>query len=146
MMNTRLQYLDLRQKQATVYILCMALVAGLLPGIVQANEIISITPGQAYDLIQQEKDNPDFVIIDIRTPTEFKKGHIEDAILINYYSRDFLTEIDSLDRDRTYLMYCETSVRTTSSYRFIKRLDFKTFYMMIPGMAAWRENELPIVK
>jgi rhodanese-related sulfurtransferase len=145
MMN-RFQYFVRLLKRAMAYTILTALTVILVPGLAQANEIIRITPEQAFGLIQREKGNPDFVILDIRTPTEFNRGHIADAILINYYSQGFLDEINTLDRDNIYLMYCESAVRTSSTYRTIKKLGFKTFYMMIPGMQGWRTNGLPIVK
>jgi hypothetical protein len=56
-----------------------------------------VTAQGASDLIQQNEGNPDFQIIDVRTTEEFSDGHIEDAILIDFYSEDFRDEIAKLD-------------------------------------------------
>lgn len=42
-----------------------------------------ITPQQAHDLIEKLKYDPDFVILDLRTPEEYKKEHIENAKNLN---------------------------------------------------------------
>ena len=51
--------------------------------------IESITPQEAFTLIQNNQDNPDFVIIDVRTPGEFAEGHIENASNLDFYSETF---------------------------------------------------------
>jgi hypothetical protein len=33
--------------------------------------------------------NPAFIILDVRTPQEFRQGHIEGAVLLDYYAPDF---------------------------------------------------------
>jgi len=64
-----------------------------------------ITAEEAFNLIQANQQNPDFVIIDVRTPEEFAQGHIDNAINIDYYSNTFSDEIEALDRNLTYLIY-----------------------------------------
>jgi predicted sulfurtransferase len=42
-----------------------------------------LEPKTAYSMIQKNKENKDFVLIDVRTSGEFDEGHIEGAININ---------------------------------------------------------------
>ncbi|GAG76375.1 unnamed protein product, partial [marine sediment metagenome] len=42
----------------------------------------NITVDTAYQMIKKEKDYPKLVILDVRTPFEYDKGHLYDAILI----------------------------------------------------------------
>ena len=42
-----------------------------------AQIIENISPQEAFDLIQENKDNPDFVILDVRTPEEFALGFVD---------------------------------------------------------------------
>jgi len=62
----------------------------------------------AYTLIQKNKGNPDFVILDVRTPAEFADEHIENAINLDYYSETFRDDLNKLDKTKTYLIYCRT--------------------------------------
>ena len=48
--------------------------------------IKDITTQEAFDLIQDNQDNPDFVILDVRTAAEFAEGHIENAENIGNYA------------------------------------------------------------
>ena len=65
-----------------------------------------LTVNQCNDMIQANIDNPDFVLLDIRTPEERAISYIgEDSILINFYDEDFAAQVEQLDRCKTYLLY-----------------------------------------
>ena len=64
-----------------------------------------ITVAEAYSMIQDNEDNPEFVIIDIRTPEERAISYIEGSILLNWNKGVFQAEVESLDRCTTYLLY-----------------------------------------
>ena len=76
--------------------------------------IEDITPEEAYALIQDNRDNQNFVIIDVRTPEEYASGHIEKAINLDYYSETFKDELNKLDKNKTYLIYCRSGRRSGS--------------------------------
>jgi predicted sulfurtransferase len=46
---------------------------------------------------QMISDNENLVLIDVRTPDEFKQGHLEGAKLINFYDANFQEEVKKLD-------------------------------------------------
>jgi hypothetical protein len=64
-----------------------------------------ITVTEANAMIQANIDNPEFVVIDVRTPDERAVSYIEGSILINFYDEDFATQLQALDRCTTYLLY-----------------------------------------
>ena len=64
-------------------------------------------PSEAYRLITGEKDNSDLVILDICTPKEFAKVHLENAINLNFFSRTFKSQLNALDKGKTYFVYCK---------------------------------------
>ena len=123
-----------------------ALILLVLTGAANASGLVTISPKQAKDLIQQETGNPDFVLLDIRTPPEFKAGHIEGAILIDYYGRDFLKKMQALDKDKIYLMYCRSANRSTRTLALVKDMGFKSLYNMDQGINGWIKNGFPVVK
>lgn len=103
------------------------------------------TPQQAYDLIQDNAYNVDFFIIDVRTLEEFTAGHIENAILIDYYSDIFEDRIGYLDKDKTYLIYCQNGIRSGAALADMERLGFLEVYNMLDGIDVWQAEGLPIV-
>jgi phage shock protein E len=52
------------------------------------------------------------MIIDVRTPAEFAGGHLDGAVNIDIQSPDFVSQIDSLDRNGSYVVYCRSGNRS----------------------------------
>ena len=70
----------------------------------QIVERLTVTESNA--MIQANIGNPDFVLLDIRTPEERAISYIgEDSILINFYDEDFAAQVEQLDRCKAYLLY-----------------------------------------
>ena len=88
---------------------------------------------------------PDLQIIDVRTGGEYRKGHLEGAVNINYYSPLFRRDIAKFDRDRPYLVHCKTGARSSRAVRIMGELGFTMIYHMDGGTDAWRAAGLPFV-
>ena len=109
-------------------------------------QIENISPGAAYGLIQENKNNPDFVILDVRTSGEFASGHIENAINLDYYSATFRDDLDKLDKDKTYVIYCHSGGRSGNALKIMEELGFMKVYNILGGISAWKAEGLPITK
>ncbi|MCW4031920.1 MAG: rhodanese-like domain-containing protein [Candidatus Bathyarchaeota archaeon] len=105
-----------------------------------------ITTQEAYTLIQDNKGNENFVILDVRTPEEIANGAIENSIKIDYYSDTFLEEIDELDKENTYLVYCRSGGRSGEATKLMEELGFQKVYDMSGGFSQWEAEDLPFVK
>ena len=101
---------------------------------------------EAYALIVDNLSNPDFVIIDVRTPEEYASGHIEDAINMDFYAEDFDDQLDKLDRDKTYLIYCRSGSRSGKALDKMEALGFQEVYNMLGGIVNWERTNLPTVQ
>jgi rhodanese-related sulfurtransferase len=106
----------------------------------------AVTPKQAFELIQRNKSNPNFLILDVRTPEEFAEGYIEGAINIDYYHPGFQADLNKLDKTRTYLVYCRTGNRSGQAFEFMKEQGFREVFHMDGGITVWRKEGLPVVK
>ncbi len=139
--------------------LSMSLVIGVIlsggcaPGATEAppqqttTQIIeNVTPLEALNLIQETQNNPDFVILDVRTAEEVADGYIENAINIDFYSETFRDEVDRLDKNRTYLIYCRSGARSGNALDIMDELNFREVYNISGGILDWEANELPTVK
>ena len=104
-----------------------------------------LTIKEAYNKIQENKNNPDLVILDVRTQDEYKKGHIENAINIDYYSKTLKKELNKLDKSKTYLVYCRSGSRSSKTIAIMEKLGFKEIYN-IGGMIDWEKAGYPVVK
>ncbi len=72
-----------------------------------------------------EADKNNAVILDVRTQREYEYGHLEGAILIDIYSRDFKDKINQLDKSKKYYVYCKTGIRSRSAVGYMRQNGFK---------------------
>ncbi len=133
----------------------LVLVVFLLTAITQAQlfaedtkekQFVNITAVEASALIQKNLENTDFKIIDVRTPDEFNAGHISNSQMIDYYADDFLTRLNELDKNKTYLIYCRSGNRSGKTIPMMKKLGFKKVYNMLGGVKSWVSYPLPLVQ
>ena len=110
-------------RRPTIFVLLTAVLAGvlLIGGCAQKVQVIGdITVEDAFALLQENRDNPDFVLLDARTPEEFEGERIENAIMLDYYSENFREALDELDKSKTYLIYCRSGRRTGETLQMMK--------------------------
>jgi rhodanese-related sulfurtransferase len=105
-----------------------------------------LEPKDAYALIQKNRNNPDFVALDVRTPDEFKDGHIEGAINVDYNSGGFRTELSQLVKNRTYLTYCRTGRRSDDAVHIMRSMGFERIIRIKGDILGWKSQKLPVVK
>jgi len=100
-------------------------------------------PSEAYRLITGKKDNGDLVILDVCTPKEFAKVHLENASNLNFLSRAFKSQLNALDKGKTYFVYCKVGGRSKLVQNQMKKLGFKEVYNIVGGTLLWEEEGLP---
>jgi len=108
--------------------------------------IKSISVEEAAQLIEDNNNNSDFVILDVRTPSEFESEALENAVNIDFYSEIFEEEIAKLNRDKHYLIYCRSGGRSSRVLELVKSLGFSKVYEMRGGINNWMAKGYPVVK
>jgi rhodanese-related sulfurtransferase len=102
-----------------------------------------VSPEQAAVTIA---DPPaDLVILDVRTQEEFDEGHIEDAVMLDFYRDDFAQELAKLDADVPYVLYCRSGNRSSQARAIMADLDFSSVEDVDGGIVGWQEAGLPVV-
>jgi thioredoxin len=92
---------------------------------------------------QKIKELPQAVLVDVRTPEEFAKGHLANAVNINWNSTDFITQIEKLDRSKPVLVYCHSGRRSAEAASKMRALGFTEVLELEGGIMKWRETRLP---
>lgn len=113
---------------------------------VEVKDTLSISVKQSLILIEENKDNPNFVILDVRKPDDFQKEHIANAINIDFKSDSFSFKLDKLDKNKTYLINCYGGFRSKNTMKMMKEKGFQKLYNMKGGFMKWRAKRYPIVK
>ncbi|HPR67490.1 MAG TPA: rhodanese-like domain-containing protein [Methanothrix sp.] len=107
--------------------------------------IRNLDPQKSSLLIRERAGDPDFVILDVRTPKEHGMGRIEGSVNVDYRSPTFLAELEKLERDRTYLVYCLVGIRSRNAADMMGKLGFADVINMVGGIRQWHLEGLPIV-
>ncbi len=84
------------------------------------------------------------VILDVRTPEEVAEGHLAGAKNINVQDELFQQNINQLNKNKTYLLYCRSGKRTAVAGAKMKAAGFKKVYMMDGGITSWKEKGKPV--
>ena len=64
-------------------------------------------------------------ILDVRTPDEISKGYIEGAQFVDFYREDFKIEIDSLNKEFAYAIYCRSGKRSSQAMEIMQEFGFE---------------------
>ena len=79
------------------------------------------------------------IILDVRTPEEFETSRIPNSKNIDFYNpQNFMLEIEKLDRDNSYYVYCRTGVRSANSCQLMNELGFDKVYNLLGGIVEWK--------
>jgi phage shock protein E len=107
------------------------------------------TSSNAQDLSVSEFSNQvteaGVITLDVRTPGEFNDGHIEGALLIDFQSGNFENEIASLDKSKTYAVYCRSGNRSGKAVKVMSDAGFPNLYNLNGGVIDWVSAGLPLV-
>jgi phage shock protein E len=85
------------------------------------------------------------ITLDVRTPGEFNEGHIEGAKLIDLQSGNFESEIATLDKSKTYAVYCRSGNRSGQAVKVMSDAGFTNLYNLNGGVIDWANAGLPLV-
>ncbi|MGE4374441.1 MAG: rhodanese-like domain-containing protein [Methanoculleus sp.] len=103
-----------------------------------------IHPAEAAIMIEDMENDLGFVIIDLRTADEFAGGHIPGAINID--AATFPEQIERLDPDGTYLIYCRRGMRSAGVHKLMDKAGFREVYEIEGGISAWQAAGMPLAE
>jgi rhodanese-related sulfurtransferase len=103
-----------------------------------------LTAVQCDSLVTANHFNPNFVILDVRTESEWQQQHLQGSIFISTGDPDFEFKVDALPKHKTYLLHCRSGGRSAGAFALMKKLQFAEVYEMIGGIISWNENGLPV--
>jgi rhodanese-related sulfurtransferase len=100
-----------------------------------ADKMINLSETEWVKLHDESEES---VIIDVRTDDEFSTGFIEGAVNIDFYmGNKFISEIDKLDKSKSYFIYCKSGARSGQTCELMKQKGFKKVYNLEGGILGW---------
>ena len=88
---------------------------------------------------------PDAQLLDVRTPEEYKSGHIKNALLADWQnSQEFEAKVKQLDKNKPVYTYCHSGRRSSAAAARLKKEGFKEVYSLKGGIVAWKDADKPV--
>ncbi len=82
-------------------------------------------------------DAEEVVLLDVRTPREFAAGHLPGARNIDFHAPGFAQQLEGLDRDTPYAIYCRSGNRSGTTLALMRKLKFRQVHDLSGGITAW---------
>lgn len=100
-----------------------------------------VDPQKVHDTMQKD---PDAIMLDVRTPEEFKECHVPESINVNPAQLG-----DDIEEKRPYMdqkvyVICLTSQRAAMAAKTLKNLGFNNVSVVNGGLKKWRSKNLPV--
>jgi rhodanese-related sulfurtransferase len=101
----------------------------------------AVGPGEAIRLV-----NSGAVLVDLRSANQFKDGHITGAK--NVPGDQIAADPKTLEKlaAKTVVLYCDDGATTAAAQRTLTRAGVKDVFSLRGGLAAWKQENLPVVK
>jgi SulP family sulfate permease len=91
---------------------------------------------------QHLAEDPNAILLDVREPEEYRRGHIPGARLLPL--RRVLDEAPDLARDRRVLLACRSGRRTLRAMHMLRTMGFDDVYGLRGGILAWQADGRPV--
>jgi rhodanese-related sulfurtransferase len=119
----------------------MALVVAAYEMRRQGQGSTAVAPNDAIRMM-----NEGAVLVDVRPANQFKDGHIAGAR--NVPGDQIADNAKALEKlsGKTLIMYCDSGSLASAAVRTLKRAGLKNVFSLRGGLAAWRQDNLPVVK
>lgn len=130
----------------------IAFVAFVILGVIffEAKRSVEETPATGHSVAGKElyagisskglqekiRDGNDFILLDLRMPAEYSKGHIAGAI--NVPVADIEKGIGSLNKDKEIILYCKSGPWSRQAYRILKINGFNNIKVLENGIVGWK--------
>ena len=90
-------------------------------------------------------DDPNVVVLDVRTADEYKEGHLEGALNMDQAQSGFIQEAKlALPADKTIAVYCRSGRRSASAAGRLAAEGYKAVNLK-GGILAWKEAGMTVI-
>lgn len=101
-----------------------------------------LTPFQGVNFINNQKA----IVIDIRDPKNFEKGHIINAV--NIPATELNKSFKELEqyKQQPLIIVCAMGQKSAYFVNKLRKNGYQKVYMLAGGMGAWSNANIPVVK
>ena len=114
----------------------------LVPSVGVGQEIVpTISPD---DLYEQRQSGPAPLVLDVRTPEEFRLGHIPGAVNIPH--TELASRIGEVQQSHAVVLYCMLGPRARLGEKTLLDAGVEDVLHLDGGLHAWQQAGYPVVK
>jgi rhodanese-related sulfurtransferase len=103
-----------------------------------------IDVNEAFSFLKNHKNDENIVVLDIRSKEEFDRGHLENAILLDYSQTSFPSEIEKLNKDKRYIIIDSNGRKSMNTLELMKELRIEKAHAVKGGYEEWQKTGLPL--
>lgn len=92
-----------------------------------------VTSSELSRLIENKHN---FILIDVRTSSEYKKEHIPGAVSIPF--SQIKSKINQFKKSDAIILYCESGPWSRVAYNDLKKMGFQNIRILINGIVGWK--------
>ena len=101
-------------------------------------QLNNLKPADFLAAIQRRED---ITILDVRTNEEYLSVQLfPGALHLSYLDYGFLDQLEALDKEKFYFVYCRTGRRSVRTCMLLKNSGFKNVFNLDGGMVAWEQH------
>ena len=112
------------------------------PGAIAIASKYGVEPGEPFRvgvaLFEKMWRDNKLTLLDVRTTSEYRAGHLPETKWIDWFSTTFADEAAKLDKDKFYLVYCAGGVRSARACKKMSGMGFKYLVDLAPGFKGWK--------
>ncbi|MDO6597409.1 rhodanese-like domain-containing protein [Oceanihabitans sp. 2_MG-2023] len=117
------------------YIIIMSFFTALFGSNTSKNSTIKVLSSEEF---KAQTENKVVQLIDVRTPGEFKSGHINGAKNIDFYSGKFNIEFNKLNKNEAVYVYCRSGSRSRQTSKKLEAMGFTEIYDLKGGILNYK--------
>ncbi|MGY8949423.1 MAG: rhodanese-like domain-containing protein [Flavobacteriales bacterium] len=95
-----------------------------------------------HEIFKNDTQLKNILLIDVRTSEEYKEGHIEGAINIDFYQENvFNSYFKKIDNTKPVYIYCRSGNRSRKTSNKLIEMGFVKIYDLKDGYVSWIKNK-----
>jgi predicted sulfurtransferase len=95
---------------------------------------------------EEKLKEPDVILLDTRTSSEFQAGHLEGARLIDLGRPGVIEQLNSMDKTKTYVLYCTVGGRSEQIKNKMYELGFTHVAHLKGGIQSWQSEGKKVIR
>lgn len=96
------------------------------------------------ELVQLQKNNQNYILLDVRSVGEYQVSHLKNAFHVGYKNFDVEAVKKQFKKDETIIVYCSIGVRSEQIGEQLQDAGYKKVYNLYGGIFDWHNQDQPI--